>query len=185
MKEVQLATMQARLDELERRDAKVAAQKAKKKERRKNQKAKKAAAAAEAEAASAQNGGDAGAGSRDRPAEAAAEARLESFKQAVAAVTDEAETRIAQRKVAALENIYLKPSLGPDNLGRGLNVLMKVPPASVAAQMTPDQLVAVLDGCQGCATKRDEAVQLLLSPHDPKVTYSGPFAGQLSGMDTG
>ena len=95
MKEVQLATMQARLDELERRDAKVAAQKAKKKERRKNQKAKKAAAAAEAEAASAQNGGDAGADSCDRPAEAAAEARLESFEQTVAAVTDEASTRFA------------------------------------------------------------------------------------------
>ena len=186
VKEVQLATMQARLDELERRDAKVAAQKAKKKERRKNQKAKKAAATAEAEAAGTRNGGDAGAGSRDRPAAATAEERLESLKQAVAAVTDEASTRFAQRKVAgSLENIYLKPNLGPHNLGRGLNLYMKVPPASVAAQMTPDQLVAVLDGVQGCATKRDEAVQLLLSPHDPKVTYSGPFAGQLSGMDTG
>jgi NADH dehydrogenase/NADH:ubiquinone oxidoreductase subunit G len=185
VKEVQLATMQARLDELERRDAKVAAQKAKKKERRKNQKAKKAAAATEAEAAGKQNGGDAGAGSRDRPAAAAAEARLESFEQAVAAVTDEAETRFAQRKVAALENINIKPSLGPHNLGSGLNLVMKVPSASVAAQMKPDQLVAILDGCQGCASKRDEAVQLLLSPHDPKATYSGPFAGQLSGMDMG
>ena len=110
---------------------------------------------------------------------------IHTFKQAVAAVTDEAETRFAQRKVAALEIIKLKPSLGPDNLGRDLGLIMKVPSTSVAAQLGPEQLVTILDGVQGCATKRDEAVQLLLSPHDPKVTYSGPFAGQLSGMDMG
>ena len=116
----------------------------------------------------------------------AAEARLESFKQAVAAVTDEAETLLFQRKVAgSLENIRIKPNLGPHNLGRGLNLLMKVPPTSVAAQLGPDKLVAILDGVQGCASRRDEAVQHLLSPYDPKVTYSGPSAGQLSGTDMG
>ena len=174
VKEVQLATAQARLDELERRAAKSAAQKEKKKERRKAQKAKKAAAAQDKVA------GEAEARSTELDSvrrevkpwgERSAAERKKSIDHAHVAVHV-----IATGHGSRMENKMKKAYCLPD----GTKGTFDLPIRSVGYEMSEEQLGSVLT----CAPSADDALGLETFIHElikTKTSYAGPFAPQ---MDT-
>ena len=173
VKEVQLATAQARLDELERRAAKSGAQKEGKQERRKAQKAKKAAAAEDKVAGKAEARGAEQQSSVMRAAKPWGELSAAERQKAIYCA-DVAAGLLRTQLVSRMENKMEKMLRLPDGATREVCL----PADSVGYEMSAEQLGSTL----ACAPSYDDKLELdafLDELIKTKISYAGPFAPQM------